>query len=322
MTDVLTRPRVDPRIAGRWVEARRQEGRRRLHRLVASGAVLVVAGLSAGSLYSPVFELRHIRVTPSGALPISQVANFAGVKLQEPLIDINTSTVVARLDDTADLGAAYARVSWPGTLQISVTKRYPAMVIKLPGSHGAHRWAEVDQTGRVLAYVSSPSPSLPQLNGVATVGPVGSWLSGSPGATPGPSGSVTLSNVDVNASSSNAPSQVSAALAFVGELPANRRGMLQSIDIRGDALTLKLAVAQTQAPANLGSSASSPSLANQGQAITVTLGDGSHLDAKVVALLTVLDQGPKGGVTGIDLSVPERPVLSGPAVVASSTPSS
>ncbi len=322
MTDVLTRPRVDPRIAGRWVEARRQEGRRRLHRFLASGAVLAVAGLAAGSLYSPIFELRHIRLTTSAAFAVSEVASFAGVRLYEPLIDINTSTVVGRLDNTADLGAAAAQVTWPGTLVVSVTQRYPVMVVKRPGVHGPTQWAEVDQTGRVLAYAASPPPSLPRLNGVTTLGPVGSWIPGSPGAKAGPSGPVTLANVDVNASSSNPPSQVAAALAFVSELPSNRRGMVQSINIGGGALTLRVTAAQTPATENPALGAPGAAFANQPQTVAVNLGDGSHLAAKVVALLTVLDQGPRGGISGIDLSVPERPVLSGPAGATQSTSSS
>jgi hypothetical protein len=41
--------------------------------------------------------------------------------------------------------------------------------------------------------------------------------------------------------------------------------------------------------------------------VTVLLGDGSKLAAKVTALQTMLDQGDLTGVVGIDLSVPSRP---------------
>lgn len=313
MTDVLTRPRVDPRIAGRWVEARRQEGRRRLRRLLSAGALVGVAGLAAGSLYSPLFELRHIRLSASSVLSVSQVATVAGVRVHEPLIDLDTSRIVARLDGDPTLGGAVAKVIWPGTLQIGVSLRSPVAVARLASPTAGRRWAEVDPTGRVIALVSSPTQSLPQLTGVASIGQVGTWLQGSPGASAGASGAVGAGGVNLNASSTSAPDQISAALGFLTALPQSRRGMVKSIDIQGGTLSLQIEVA-----APPGTSAGGGS-----QRIGVVLGDGSHLAAKVVALLTVLDQGPQGGVTGINLSAPDHPVLSGPALTpATSTPSS
>jgi len=43
----------------------------------------------------------------------------------------------------------------------------------------------------------------------------------------------------------------------------------------------------------------------------VTFGDSTQLGAKVVALRTIVDQVDLTDVTGIDLQVPGRPVLTG-----------
>ncbi len=49
--------------------------------------------------------------------------------------------------------------------------------------------------------------------------------------------------------------------------------------------------------------------------MTVTFGDGSQLQAKITAVVTLLDDANLSGVTGLDLSVPTRPaaITTGPA---------
>jgi hypothetical protein len=62
----------------------------------------------------------------------------------------------------------------------------------------------------------------------------------------------------------------------------------------------------TVGPANRFSLAVLPAAISAGS-IPVTLGDGSQLAAKLTALATLLTQANLAGVTGIDLTVPDRP---------------
>lgn len=326
MTDVLSRPRVDPRIAGRWIETRRQEGRRRLRRLLVVGALAGLAGAAAGSLYSPIFELRHIRVVGAGAYSAAGIAAISGVRLHEPLIDLDTARIISRLDATPTLGGASVRISWPGTLRVTVTTRSPLAVVDVATTRGGERPAEVDRSGRLLGYATTSGVTLPELIGTSTKLRIGDWLPGSPGAAGGPQGAVAGAPVDLEASSANAPDAISAALGFLQALPAARRDLVRSLDVSGSTITAKVLLGAGNSSNASGGQSQAPSVTSTpggGQVIKVDLGDGSDLAAKVVALLTVIDQGPTSGINSIDLSVPGRPVLSGPgATSANGTASS
>lgn len=325
MTDVLSRPRVDPRIAGRWIETRRQEGRRRLRRLVAVGALIGLAGAAAGSLYSPIFELRHVRVVGAGIYSAADVAAIGSVRLHEPLIDLDSARIVSKLDATPTLGGASVRVSWPGTLSVALSTRSPLAVVEVGAPKGGDRLAEVDRSGRLLGYAPPSDATLPELTGITAKGRIGDWLPGSPGAAAGVEGPVAGAPVDLQAPSASAPDAISAALGFLQAMPAARRDIVRSLDVAGGTISAKVLSGVTSQPsANNGQSqmsSLSAAAGSGGQVIKVDLGDGSDLAAKVVALLTIIDQGPVAGVTSIDLSVPGRPVLSGPGVASTnSTP--
>jgi len=327
MTDVLSRPRVDPRIAGRWIETRRQEGRRRLRRLLTFGALTGLAAAAAGSFYSPIFELRHVRVVGSASYNAAEIAAIGGVRLHEPLIDLDTARIVARLDSAPTLGGASVRVSWPGTLSVAISTRSPLAVVEVAAPTGGDRLAEVDRSGRLLGYATPAAATLPEVTGTTAKVGIGGWLPGSPGAQAGAKGALTGTPVNLEAASASAPDAISAALGFLQALPPARRGMVRSVDVSGGTISAQVLSGPTnQANTSGGQSQVSGLTSTAGfgeQAIKVDLGDGSDLAAKVVALLTIVDQGPVSGVTSIDLSVPGRPVLSGPGVAGTSgSPSS
>ncbi len=334
MTDVLSRPRVDPRIAGRWIETRRQEGRRRLRRVIAVGALIGLAGAAGGSLYSPIFELRHVRVVGAGTYSAADIAAIGGVRLHEPLIDLDSATIVSKLDATPTLGGASVRVSWPGTLRVALSIRSPLAVVEVGVPKGGARLAEVDRSGRLLGYVTPSDSSLPEVTGFAAKAEIGAWLPGSPGAAGGAKGPVTGAPVDLQAPSATAPDAISAALGFLQAMPAARRDIVRSLDVAGGKISAQVLSGVTSQPngatnkptaAGGQTQVSGPSAAagTGGQVIRVNLGDGSDLAAKVVALLTIVDQGPVSSVTSIDLSVPGRPVLGGPGIASTnSTPPS
>jgi hypothetical protein len=290
-----TAPRIDPRFARRWTQVRREAGRRRLRIALTAGAVLTVVALAAGSLFSPLFEVRHVRLVVIGQVPRAEVLAVTGLARPRPLIEVNTRVVAARLDAVADLGGAMVRRSWPTTVIIQVARRTPiAVVARSHPAGGPSGWATVDVTGRILANVAAPVVGLPLVQGVTDVPPPGGWLAG----TAGPGAPLTAalagrSLVDLNAApdSPSTPTGPAAALAVVAALPPL---------VRTDTLTVTLGSANQLTmlvpPATIASGS-----------IPVTFGDGSQLAQKLSALATLLTQANLSGVAGIDLTVPERP---------------
>ncbi len=61
----LDRPRIDPRFARRWIDAR-QEGRRRLQGLILVGALVALVVLAVGSLFSPLFHVGRCATCAGG----------------------------------------------------------------------------------------------------------------------------------------------------------------------------------------------------------------------------------------------------------------
>jgi cell division protein FtsQ len=262
-------------------------------------AVTLVAALAVGSLYSPLLNVRHIRITTPASVSRAQVLSITGLSHPRPLTEIDTRAVTARLNAVPALGGARVRKSWPTTLVISVLARAPVAVVARgtpPGAippAGEPAWATVDATGRVLANVNA-EPALPVLEGAGPVPAPGGWLAGSPG--PGvvpPSGARANSLVDLSAPSDGptVPAGLAAALGVAAALPASLRPQVLSVGTAPDN-RLRMAVLPSRVP--IGS-------------IPVDLGDGSQLSAKLTALATLLTQANLSGVVQINLTVPDRP---------------
>lgn len=290
---------MDPRFARRWIDARREEGRRRLHVLVWLGAVAAVLGAIGGSLYTPLFHVRHLRISVDGPISAASVGRLAGLSGQMLMIEVDSSRSVARLDSDPWLGAARVTRSWPGTVSVAVTVRTPIAVV----AQGTG-WAEVDQTGRVLTDIANPPIGTPVLQGVGAVPSPGGWLASSAGAAVNPNAAPgLLADLNSIADGADVPTGAAAALAVLASLPAT---------LRPDVLTVNAA-----APAGLTLVISPPRLASG--TISVAFGDGSELQSKVTALLTLLGQADLGGVTNLDLSVPNRPAAGSPAPSTTTT---
>lgn len=299
-------PRIDPRFARRWIEARREEGRRRLRILAVAGGVALAVLIAVGVLYSPLVKVRHVRITVAGGYPPATVRHLAGLDRQVLMIDVDGAAVARRLDADPWLGGARVSRVWPGTVRISVVTRTAVAGVSRggPGATGAPAagWAEVDATGRVLADVPSLPAGLPVITGLAVPPPPGQWLARTPGpqVPPGarPSGLVDMQAAGIGP---NVPSPPSAALAVLSSLDPVLRSDVTTVAAGRGALSLVIV------PPRLAAGS-----------VTVVFGDGSQLQAKITALLTILDRADLSGVGLLDLTVPDRPVA-GPSAARSAT---
>jgi hypothetical protein len=301
MTDLLDRPRIDPRFARRWIEARREEGRRRLRLVSIVAAILVCLAIGVGLLYSPLFDVRHVRVTVKGPVAASSVVQLAGLGHHPLMISLQTSAVESRLDANPALGGARVSKHWPSTVDVSVSVRTPVAIVQLPAP-GSTGWAEIDATGRVLADVSSRPIGLPVLQGVTALPAPGKWIAASigPGVAPGtpPAGEVDM---QAPADSPDVPKGPAAELAVLADLSPILRSDVAWI---GPGSPLPSGTSGL-GPKGMAMAMTPPRFASG--TLTVYFGDGSLLAAKISSLLTLLNQADLSGASVVDLSVPSRP---------------
>ena len=303
---------MDPRIARRWVEVRREQGRRRLKILISIGAAVLLLALVAGSLYTPLFKVRHVRVSVRGPMPAATVAALSGINRHSLMIRVNDSSVARRLDSVPNLGDAQASTHWPGTVSIRVAVRQAVAAIQGPAAQSPTRWSEMDATGRVIAVVGQPPAGIPLLLGTGTAPPAGQWVDGSAGPDALVTGPGRASLADMNAASDgpSVPEGIAAALAIAAALPARISGSVEAIQLIQ--LSQSGQSGQSAQPGGAGSQPAGLTLIvapTEGSAgpLTVALGDGSQLAAKLTALTALLTQTDLTGLTGLDLTVPDRP---------------
>ena len=156
MSASTARGPADPRISRRRKAVERSRRRRLLWRLAV---VAVVAVAVWGLFFSPLLQVRHVRVVGARHTTPAQIARAAGLDSSDNLLLLSPSAI----------GRDAARLPWvkdvevhrklPGTVKVSVIERIPSMVV----DDGSRAW-EVDRDGTVLG-TSDGARALPSLSG-------------------------------------------------------------------------------------------------------------------------------------------------------------
>ena len=171
---------MDPRFHLRWIEVRREEGRRRFRVLVGITAVVALGCGGWAATDSVLLDLD--RVVVEGAVHTApHEARFAsGLRTGEPMLDVDEKAAGRAVEALPWVQEATVRREWPGQVRIRLIEREPVAVAEAePGA-----LALIDATGRVLEWASAPPPGLPVLTGLPPVG--------TPGTTLGVDGVATL----------------------------------------------------------------------------------------------------------------------------------
>jgi cell division protein FtsQ len=151
----------DPRILARRIAVRRDEGRKRLRRLVwFLGAVVVVAA-AAGATRTRLLDVDRVEISGTARVPGSVIRGAAaegGATLGAALVDLDTAGVERAIE--ALPGVADARVSrhWPGTIEVTVIERVPVAAVA-----AGDRTAVVAADGVVTAVIPSLPATIPTL---------------------------------------------------------------------------------------------------------------------------------------------------------------
>ncbi|MFM7060681.1 MAG: cell division protein FtsQ/DivIB [Actinomycetes bacterium] len=194
-------PRIDPRIEARRGEVERDAARRRAIVLGSIAAVVALGGLTYALIHSSLLAADQVRVEGVTGARADAVSQFAGVRIGEPLVLLDTGAVARRVERLPWVGAVTVSRGLPHTVRITVVERDAvAWARRTPGSSTTSTTAVVrngagtsgatgvptttaapttttvpvppgpprliDRTGRVLATTAAPPPGLPELRGV------------------------------------------------------------------------------------------------------------------------------------------------------------
>ena len=171
---------MDPRFRQRWIEARRQEGRRRFRVLVGITAVVALGCVGWAATDSVLLDLDRVVVEGAVHTPADEARFASGLRRGEPMLDIDEGAVDRAVEALPWVLHASVRREWPGRVRIRLIEREPVAVTEAePGT-----LALIDRTGRVLEWVPNPPPGLPVLTGLPPAG--------TPGTTLGVDGVATL----------------------------------------------------------------------------------------------------------------------------------
>lgn len=149
-----------PRIRARRIEIKRDEGRRRRHRLMILAAALALIAALAGLTRSPVLDVDRLVVT--GAIHTGRDAALdrADLRPGHAMFDVDGPAIADRLERLPWVEKASVQRRWPGTVRVRVTERVPVAQVA-----AGRRVAVVDRGGHVLEERASPLPSLVRLQG-------------------------------------------------------------------------------------------------------------------------------------------------------------
>lgn len=143
----------------------RQAKEEKPHSLLKGALFLLISlGLVALVVYSPLFTLKHVRLTGAATLTEETVLEIAGLSIGERLFNLETGEVAMRLEKDLRIESASVQRSLPDTLEITITERVPVATIVAELGY-----VDLDRTGKVIAaYKTLKNVPIPLVTGIST----------------------------------------------------------------------------------------------------------------------------------------------------------
>lgn len=168
---------IDPRLRARRISVRRSEARKRLHRLVAIGAVVGLLVTSFLLTRSPLLDVDRIEVIGTEHLTADVVAAATGIRRHGPMTDVNLSAARGAVLALPWVESVSVQREWPATVRVSVVERTAVAVVSAGQTDLADEsWALVDRGGRVLEVLPAVPPDVVLLEGMSASSTPGSLL--------------------------------------------------------------------------------------------------------------------------------------------------
>jgi cell division protein FtsQ len=152
-------PRIDPRIRARRVAVRRDEGRRRLRRLLVLVAVAALAGLAFLATRSPLLDVDHVRTDGATHTSPDALLAAAGIRRGAPMTGVDLAGAERAIAALPWIDTVRVERDWPGSVEIHVTERVAAATMLT----ATGEWYLLDGTGRVLERVDAPAAERPTI---------------------------------------------------------------------------------------------------------------------------------------------------------------
>jgi len=149
-------------MRSRRIEVRRDAARRRLRRALAALSVVTVLVAVAAAVRSPLLDVDHVRATAGEHTSARAIVAAAGVGHGDRMVGLDAGAVERRVESLPWVADARVERGWPGTVRIAIEERTAAAAVAV----GDTRWAEIDRSGRVVAFVDAAPDGLPRLSGV------------------------------------------------------------------------------------------------------------------------------------------------------------
>jgi cell division protein FtsQ len=146
-------------MRARRIAVRRDEGRRRLHRLAALGAVVALALAATIATRTPLLDVDRVEVSGATHTDVATILRTAGVTKGQPMTGVNVDGARSRLAALPWVASASVSKQWPGTVRIRLQERRAVAYV----DGGSGRWLLVDTGAHVLESVPAPPAGLPVL---------------------------------------------------------------------------------------------------------------------------------------------------------------
>lgn len=170
--------RMDPRIRARRAAVRRDEGRRRLRRLLTMLTVAATVGVIYLVTRSPLLDVDHLRVHGAHNTGVEAVLAASGIEIGDPMTDVSLGGAHDAILQLPWVESVRVERHWPGTIEIHVTEREPVAVLHT----GDGSWVLLDGTGHVLTVGAGEAPDLPAITIDTAAVPAGAQQHGMSGA--------------------------------------------------------------------------------------------------------------------------------------------
>jgi cell division protein FtsQ len=159
---------VDGRIAARRRNVREAGARRRLRRVLGLVALAGVAGLVGWLFFqSSLLAVSKIEVAGHTNAAADEIVAQAGLRTGIPTITVDEAGVEAALEADPWVARAQVRVTWPGTVEVTILEHIPAGWVV-----AGDRWVLAAIGGAVLETAAAPPEGAPVIEvGSKTVRP-------------------------------------------------------------------------------------------------------------------------------------------------------
>jgi cell division protein FtsQ len=174
-TTAVSRPRttaIHPRFRARRIAVKRDEGRKRLRRLVTLGVLVGVIAVAYLLTRSPLLDLDEVRIEGATNTAASEVIAAGGLQTGRPMTDLDIDRARAVIATLPWVDSVQVSRSWPGAVEVRITER--RAIAALATDDGS--WLVLDPTGRVLESRVDRPTHLPALASVGATAEPGASI--------------------------------------------------------------------------------------------------------------------------------------------------